>query len=303
MTSEIKYRLGEYIIIERGGFLLTWESHIALGTQLSGRCFIIGNILVIGPREHEEAGYLSLEFYEQLNKLPAWNKTAYYCFASSIRKVDTGLSIMNDLIEHRYISEIKKEPGNIKGPGGFRLGRYKITVDRNGIISWQTTGELNRTLSGKCFIESGILFLGPKETESVDGQDRRDFVADLMLLQKWDKTFAWGDYGSLRTYMGPELQKSYEAFWKPENLKGFITDNRQQFRKEGFRGLTVSGSEWLKSTRHRIAEWNIRSRLTPMVITVVLWGLQHFMVLIMKCAHISLRIKDRLRAHHDHKES
>jgi hypothetical protein len=308
MTSEIKYRLGEYIIIEHGGFLLTWESHIALGAQLSGRCFIIGNILVIGPKEHEEAGYLSLEFYEQLNKLPAWTKTSYYCFASGIRKVGTGQSVMNDLIEHPYISEIKKEPGNIKEHGSFRLGRYEITVDRNGLISWQTIGKLNRTISGKCVVESGILFIGPEEIELDNGQSRRDFFAGLKLLTQWDKTFAWGFYGSLRTCKGPELRKSYAAIWKPENVKAYITKNiplfqGQQFRKKEFQEFSASGSEWLRTTWRRIVEWKIWSRLTTLFVAGFLTGFRFFMFLIMKCAHISLGIIDCFRAHHDHKES
>ena len=174
MTNEIKYRLSKYIIIEHGGIVLTWVSHTALGAQRSGRCFIIGNILVIGPKEHEEAGFLILEFHEQLMKLPAWAKTTFYCFASTIRKVDTEQSIMNDLIEHPYIPKIDKEAVKTKGSGTFRLGRYKINVDESSIISWQTIGELNRIISGKCFTESGILFIGPKENEFEDGQGRRN---------------------------------------------------------------------------------------------------------------------------------
>ena len=110
-TSEIKYRLGEYVIIEHGGILLTWVSHTAIGAQLSGRCFIIGNILVFGPTEHEEAGFLILEFFEQLMKLPAWIKTTYYCFVSSLRKVGMEQSILGDLIEHPYIPKIDKTIG------------------------------------------------------------------------------------------------------------------------------------------------------------------------------------------------
>ena len=55
MTSEIKYRLDEYIIVERAGVFLTWVSHIAIGAQLTGRCSIFGNILVIGPQELRSA--------------------------------------------------------------------------------------------------------------------------------------------------------------------------------------------------------------------------------------------------------
>ena len=31
LMNEIKYRLGEFIIVEHSGVLLTWVTHIALG--------------------------------------------------------------------------------------------------------------------------------------------------------------------------------------------------------------------------------------------------------------------------------
>jgi hypothetical protein len=157
--NEIKYRLGDFIIIEHSGVLLTWVTHIALGAQRSGRCFIVGNILVIGPLDREESGYLKLEFHENLMKLPTWDKTRYYCFASSLRKVGTKQSLTSYLTEELSIDKIGMEADNITEPSTFRLDRHKINVGENSIISWQTIGELNRTISGRCFTESGILFV------------------------------------------------------------------------------------------------------------------------------------------------
>ena len=76
--------------------------HFNFGVQRSGKCFILGNILIIGHWSHEESGYLQLEFSEQLQKLPVWNKTHYYCFASELLDVSTGQSLTNDFLE-RYI--------------------------------------------------------------------------------------------------------------------------------------------------------------------------------------------------------
>ncbi len=304
MTIENKYRLGEYVIIEQGGILLTWASHVALGAQLNGRCFIIGNILVIGPKEHEEAGFLKLEFFEQLMKLPAWTKTTYYCFASSIREVGTGQSIMSDLMEHPYYTpKIEKEYINTNVPGAFRLGRYKITLDKNSIISWQTIGESNRTIRGSCVIESGILFICPKEIESDDGQSHRDSFAGQRLLRQWDKTFAWGHYGSLMKCREPELRRPHTAIWTPENVKACITNKRrflqnQQFPGEGFHEFAASGSAWLKTTWHRIVGWKVWGRLVPLVIAGVLMGVRFLVFFIGKFVSLSLRVIDRFREHH-----
>ena len=225
-------------------------THIALGAQRSGRCFIVGNILVIGPWDSEKAGHLKLEFHEHLMKLPAWDKTRYYCFASSLRKVGTEQSLTSYLIEQLSIDKIGMGAVNIAVPSTFRLGRYKITVGENSIISWQTIGELNRTIGGRCFTESGILFIGPKENELDEGQSRKIFFNELKLLPQWDKTFAWGHYGSLRICKESKPRKSYKSIWKPEYVKTCITNNMpflqsQEFRKERSSELKVSVFEWL----------------------------------------------------------
>ena len=301
MTNEIKYRLAEYVIIERGGILFTWVSHTALGAQLSGRCFIIGNILIIGRKEHKEAGFLKLEFHEQLMKLPIWTKTTFYCFVSSIRQVGIEQCIISKLIEYPYI--LKNDKGAVKkiGQGNFSLGRYKITVEGNNLISWQTIGELNKIISGKCITESDILFIGPKENETGEGKSRRDFFASLKLLTEWDNTFAWGHYGSLKHYKEPELLRPYGAIWKPE--KGSIANNMlspqsQQSSSEGFYEFAVSGPEWLTKTWCRIVEWEIWSRLVPLFIAGALMVFRFSGFLIGRCVSISLGIINSFRAYH-----
>ena len=304
MTSEIKYRLDEYIIIERGGVFLTWVSHIAIGEQLSGRCFIIGNILVIGPQKHEKAGFLKLEFNEQLRKLPTWTKTTYYCHASSIRKVDTGQSLARELKVHPYIPKIDTVAKDIKGPGSFRLGRYKIIADGNSAISWQSMGALNRTINGKCVIESGILFIGQKEIESDDGQSRRGFFECQKILPQWDKTFAWGNYGSLRVCKEPKPRKSYAAIWKTEGAKIGIGGNipfaqSQEFRKEKISQLKVSGSEWIKTTWQHVVEWNGWGRVKAPIIAVIFYGLRIVVFILEKLVFLTRGVKAYFHKHRD----
>jgi hypothetical protein len=302
LINQIKYRLGEFIIIEHSGVLLTCVTHIALGAQRSGRCFIVGNILVIGPWDSEEAGHLKLEFHEHLMKLSAWNKTRYYCFASSLRKVGTEQSLTSYLTGQLSIDKIGMEAVNITVPSTFRLDRYKITVGENSIISWQTIGELNRTTGGRCFTESGILFIGPKESELDEGQGRKIFFNELKRLPQWDKTFAWGHYGSLRICKESKPRKSYKAIWKPEYVKTYITTNMpflqsQELRKEKSSEPKVSVFEWLKKAWHRMVEWKVWGRLTNLIIAGVFFGLRIFMFIIEKIAFLSHRIIERFRKH------
>jgi hypothetical protein len=302
LINDIKYRLGDFIIIEHSGVLLTWVTHIALGAQRSGRCFILGNILLIGSLDREEAGFLKLEFHEHLMKLPPWNKTRYYCFASSLRKVGTKQSLASYLREQLPIDKIRMESVNITAPGIYRLDRYKIAVSENSIISWKTIGELNRTIGGKCFTESGILFIGPKENEIDEGQSRKIFLNELKLLPQWDKTFAWAHYGSLKICEESRKRKSDKVIWKPEYMKAYITDNmpflhRQEFRKKRDSELKVSVIDTLKMAWHRIVDWKIWGRLANLIITGTIYAFRIFMFIIDKIVFLSQRIIERFRKH------
>jgi len=302
LINEIKYRLGEFIIIEHSGVLLTWVTHIALGAQRSGRCFIVGNILVIGSLDREEAGFLKLEFHEHLMKLPAWDKTRYYCFASSLRKVGTEQSLARYLREHLAIDNIGTESVNITAPSTFRLDRYKITVSEKSIVSWQTIGELNRIISGECFIESGILFIGPKEKELDEGRSRKIFFNELKLLPQWDKTFAWGHYRSLRICEESRPRKSYKTIYKPEYMKTYLTNNmpflhRQESSRERGSELKVSVFDSLKIAWHRIVTWKIWGRLANLIIVGTIYGFRIFIFTIKKIVFLSQRIIERFSRH------
>ena len=206
------------------------------------------------------------------------------------------------MIKQLSIDKIGMGAVNITAPSTFRLGRYKITVDENSIISWQTVRELNKTIGGTCFTESGILFIGPKKNELYEGQSRKFFFSRLKLLSQWDKTFAWGHYQSLRICKEPKPRKSYAAISKPEYVKTCITKNipffqSQKLRKERISQLKVSGSEWLKIAWPRVVEWKVLGRLTALIIAGIFFGLRIFRFVVEKIGCFSHRIIERFRKH------
>ncbi len=304
LTKEIKYRLGEFIIIEHGDILFTWVMHIALGAQRSGKCFIIGNILVLVHWDHEESGFLKLEFHEQLMKLPAWNKTRYYCFASSLRKVVTARSLTSDNVEQLSVEKKYNKTDHIIEPGIFRLRRYKITVDEKGHISWQTIIELNRTLCGKSFVESGILFLEPKEDELYEDQSKQQFFKRLKLLPRWDKTSAWGYSGVLKICNESELRKSYAAVRTPEYMETCLTKNKsfsqsKEFRKKRLFELKASGVQWSRMAWQSIVGWKVWGRLTSLIIACIYFGVRIVMFVAKIIAFLLHRIIQRFHEYRD----
>ena len=96
MTENNSYKLAQYEIIEGSDGTLRWESHGGLSGLNTGKCLIIGNVLVIGPSELERPGYLKREFLEHLNKLPPWEKTEYYCPSHVLYRCQTGARISFD---------------------------------------------------------------------------------------------------------------------------------------------------------------------------------------------------------------
>jgi hypothetical protein len=222
MKFKSVYRLGEYRIAEDEHGLLRWETHFNFGVQRSGKCYIFGNVLILGKWSHEESGYLQLEFSELLKKLHIWNRTQYYCFISELLDVSTGQGITNDFLENYKtltINSISKPIMNIT-PGLFKLGKYRITVADNADISWQTYEGLDKIIGGHCIIESDLLLIGPQEYEE-GNQKKRAFLDKLNKLPRWDKTMAWCRSTVLRPCsVEPERTENYNI----ANPDEFIID-------------------------------------------------------------------------------
>lgn len=201
MIEKSTHRLGEYQISEYGNGVLWWHAHHGLGQQRSGRCFVHGDFLVIGQFSHEENGYLKGEFLDRLKKLPLWKKTKFYCFASELTDVSSGRTITEDSENRLYgiqkINGIDVQAGQDKASGTFRLERYKVTVAASGQISWQALEGSESVVGGQCFVQSGILFIGPREYDK-RGQSRREFLQELNEIPTWNRTRMWGHSLALR---------------------------------------------------------------------------------------------------------
>jgi len=189
----MEYRLDKYRIIESENNTLWWEAHFPLAMQRSGKCFIIGDILIIGQPRHEENGYLSLEFYDRFGKLPVWDKTSYYCYASNLLDTATSEKLSEDILQQKMLlSEFNRaDQKSVIGlkAGKFRLGRYQIIVTDNNEVEWQAHEWVNNIIGGRCIIESDVLFIGTQEYDR--GKQKKIFISELNRLPQWDNTFAW----------------------------------------------------------------------------------------------------------------
>jgi hypothetical protein len=272
------YRLGEYCITEDENGLLRWETYFNFGAQRSGKCYIFGNILIIGNWSHEGIGYLQLEFSDRLNKLPSWGKTHYYCFASDLLDVSTGQRLTNNFLE-QYLtgtkSAVLKSPMN-KSPGMFRLFKYQITVTDNGDVSWQTYEGLDRVVGGPCVIESDILFIGPQEYDE-GNQSKREFLNKLNQLPRWDKTIAWCRGMVLRNCLQQQETEKPDTTpittFQPQDMgEDHFFDEKHSIifptrLKEALKRLLMLGFKWQKTLRSRIDK--VKSWLKYLILLIV----------------------------------
>jgi len=108
MTKDTSYRLGRYEIIEKENGEVGWEAHAGFGRLRAGKCFIVEEILFIGPYKKENPGFLKGEFIEHLNKFPKWEKTKYYCSSYTIHSCKTGRMSRNFGADEDIGNKIKR---------------------------------------------------------------------------------------------------------------------------------------------------------------------------------------------------
>ena len=211
MQIKASYRLSSYRITEYENGVLWWETHFDFGRQRSGECFIQGNILIIKPWSDEKDGLLIGEFLDQLKKFPVWDKTLYYCFASELLDVKTGQKPTADRFTQlsSRINTQQPETEELKSliQGSYRIDRYRIAINDDRTISWQTSRGIDRIIGGQGLIESGILFLGPRVGGEIK-QNKQEFLYHLSRLPQWTITKVWCRYSALRSCQEKQPIKS-----------------------------------------------------------------------------------------------
>ena len=102
--SPISYKLHQYEIMEKNNGQLFWKSYSGLRSLKKGRCYIRGNILFLEPGETGLSKLIKKEFLQQLNQMPEWNKTKYFCASYTIHYSNTG-AICRSLGDEKDLNE------------------------------------------------------------------------------------------------------------------------------------------------------------------------------------------------------
>lgn len=189
---DIRYRLGDTVITSYGDSFHTWEKNMVLGEHRSGYCTLIGDVLVFEPWTRKKDGYLKLEHHSLLKRLPAWTRTRYCMSSTNLRDSATGglLRFPVDPVLFRDNAGDSLTDG-MKSPCSYSLGRYRIALGEGGTLTWETCDGTGSVRTGRCRIESGILFLGPETGLSEKHQTGKSWSRAIARLPRWELTPAW----------------------------------------------------------------------------------------------------------------
>jgi hypothetical protein len=119
--NPISYKIHRYEIMEKNNGQLFWKSYSGLRSLKKGRCYIRGNILFLEPGETGLSKLMKKEFLQQLNQLPEWDKTKYFCASYTIHYSNTG-AICRSFGEDKAV--------NITGPENVVVNKKTFAVGR-----------------------------------------------------------------------------------------------------------------------------------------------------------------------------
>ena len=327
MTNDSSYRLGNYQITVSDDVLVRWERHVPLAMARSGKCFLFGDVLIIGSKFRDEDGFQIGEFLDSVRKLPPWTRTRFYCFEGELFDCATGHALAEEALEpfSSFACMNRTPPFCADGvsSGTYRLGHYQITVAADHAIAWDAYGDLDRIVSGSCRIESGILIFGTQEHDK-QGLGKQEFLDALSRLPQWDKTMAWCRGSILRPCRETPQEEGSGIFGKLQKMKADMyrpgEDAQERMSKiraethepkprstiehrygETARKLLVSGSDLLRRGWKRVEAFKTRIVWIVLLVTVILLiGLTAVLCLAEKSSKQHHGGKERHHKHDDH---
>jgi hypothetical protein len=121
-VEHISYKLYRYEIIEKNNGQLFWKSYRGLRSFKKGRCHINGSILFLESGETGPSKLMKKKFLQQLNQLPDWDRTKYFCASYTIHYSNTG-AIYRSFGEDKAL--------NITGPENFVVNKKTFAAGKN----------------------------------------------------------------------------------------------------------------------------------------------------------------------------
>ena len=95
-TVDVAFRLQKYEIIKKANNQFVWRTYAGPNTVSGGNCIILEDILFIGSWQNKQSTMSKRQFLGNLQQLPKWDQTKYFCSKLSLHECKTGNRIQEE---------------------------------------------------------------------------------------------------------------------------------------------------------------------------------------------------------------
>ncbi len=89
-TGDVAFRLQKYEIIKKTNDQVVWKTNAGPNIGRGGNCIILEDILFIGSWQSEQFNLIKRQFLSNLQQLPKWDQTRYFCPRLSLHDCKNG---------------------------------------------------------------------------------------------------------------------------------------------------------------------------------------------------------------------
>ena len=105
------YRLQRYEVIVKTDGQIFSRTYSGSNSVSSGNCFILENILFIGPQQNKPSNFNKRQFLANLRQLPIWDQTAYFSKRFSLHECEPGNEVKEERKKLLYQTNATKKYG------------------------------------------------------------------------------------------------------------------------------------------------------------------------------------------------
>jgi len=132
-TGDVAFRLQRYEIIKKTNGQIVWKTPAGPNTVSGGTCIILEDVLFIGSRQNEQSNLIKRQFLANLQQLPKWDQTKYYCPKLSLYDCKTGNRVQEERKRwpgERRATETHDARKGYKNSTEFKLKKSDLSENR-----------------------------------------------------------------------------------------------------------------------------------------------------------------------------
>jgi len=125
-AGDVAFRLQRYEIIKKTNGQIVWKTHAGPNTVSGGNCIILEDILFIVSRQNEQSTMSKRQFLSNLQLLPKWDQTRYYCLKLSLHDCKTGNRLQEE--RKRWADKRRTTKTHTVGKGYKNRTEFKLKI-------------------------------------------------------------------------------------------------------------------------------------------------------------------------------